>query len=64
MVDTMGDSPRAKEIQTLFTEVIIRHSKKVGDIHVMPNAMEKLKAGWVLVQGLGMSHHYQVQLPE
>jgi hypothetical protein len=63
-VSTLGDSPRAKEIQKLFRKVIMKHTKKVGNTRVMPGAMEKLKAGWVLVPGLDMPKHYQVQLAE
>ncbi len=64
MVDTLGDSDRAKEMHTLFKKVITKHSKKVGDTRVMPSAIEKLKGGWRLTPGLDRPSLRDVKLPE
>ena len=64
VVDTIGDTTRAKEIQKMFRKVVMKQSKKISDTRVMPNAMEKLKAGWRLTAGLGYPDIRDVKLPE
>jgi hypothetical protein len=52
LVDTLGVTPRAKQIHLLFSKEILRHGKKCGRFVILPGAAEKLQNGWRLTEGV------------
>lgn len=52
LVDTLGVTPRAKQIHLLFSKEILRHGKKCGRFVILPGAVERLQNGWRLTEGV------------
>jgi hypothetical protein len=51
VIDTLGESKRAKEIFKLFKKVVTKNTKSVSRSRVMPNALVCLQSDWRLTQG-------------
>ena len=53
IVDTQGDTDRARTMHRLFRKAIVKEASRVADRFVMPGAMQKLDQGWRLTAGKG-----------
>jgi len=55
-IRTTGETKIAKDLFRKFKIKMVKKSTKVGaNYYVLPNAMEKLRAGWRLTAGIGYS---------
>lgn len=53
VVDTQGDTERARATHALFKKAVGKISKRISSCYVMPGAMEKLEQGWRLTADKG-----------
>lgn len=63
-LNTLGETPRAKEIFKIFKKAITREAVYIRLYYVLPGAMDKLKAGWRLAQGAGFPKDSDLQPPD
>jgi hypothetical protein len=52
LVDTLGLTPRARQIHLLFSKEVRRHGRKCGRYVILPGAAAKVQSGWRLTEGV------------
>ncbi|MBM0104863.1 hypothetical protein JM946_08890 [Steroidobacter sp. S1-65] len=63
ILDTHGDTERARATYALFKKVIVKRSKRVSNRQVMPGAMQKLEQGWRLTADKGFHPGLDLRKP-
>jgi hypothetical protein len=63
IVDTQGDTDRARATHALFRKAVTKASKRVSSRFVMPGAMEKFEQGWRLTAGKGFHPGLDLKKP-
>jgi hypothetical protein len=61
VIDTLGETERARAIHALFKKVVIKAARRVAGHLILPGAYQKLLSGWRLTEG--KTYHRGLDVP-